>query len=393
MSNKTKIALAVLFTFSATCVLFVCIFNTLGISVGRGHFSRLETVGRIIEDKYIGEFDLKEAEDAAINAVLATIGDPYSQYYDEEESLSLHTSINGNYKGVGIEIAANTQTGEIVVISAYKGAPAHRAGVKSGDIIVAIDGVKYDSSTMDEAVNYMKGLSRGAQLDKEIVMTILRGDEYIDLSMMREEVDIYHIDQKKLDGGLLYLEYTGFSRESAQKLKDIISALDKNTTGIVLDLRENPGGDLDAAIEVCDLFLNDGMIMYTEDKNGNREEMYATKGACDLPLAILVDGGTASASEIVAGCMQARKRAVIIGEKTYGKGVSQMVCSLGSDYSSGILKVTGYKNYRPDGIWLNEAVTPDIEVESDISIDEYGNITYDAQGDEPLNRAIEELKK
>ena len=393
MNSKTKIAMAVLLTFSATCVLFVYIFNTFGISVGRGNFRRLEAVGRIIEDRYIGEFDLQKAEDAAINAILSTIDDPYSQYYDEDGTLSLLTSIDGNYVGVGIEIASNIQTGEIVVLTVYKGGPAHRAGLMSGDVILAVDGVSYDGSSMDEAVSYMKGQGIDDPLGRELVITVRRVDETLELRMPREEIDMYYIEQKELADGLVYIQYTGFSRDSARNLQNIIESLDESTTGIILDLRENPGGDLDAAVEVCDLFLDGGMIMYTEDKEGKREERYASAGGCDLPLAILVDGGTASASEIVAGCMQARNRAVIIGEKTYGKGVSQMICSLGPDYTGGILKVTGYKNYRPDGIWINEAITPDIEVENNISIDEYGNITFDAQGDEPLNRAVEELKK
>lgn len=392
MSSKAKVLLAVLLTFSLTCLMFVGIFNSLGISVWGGRFKRLEAVGRIIESRYIGEFDVEKAEDAAINAMIATIDDPYSQYYDEESTLSLETTINGNYKGIGIEVATNTQTGEIVVITAYYGGPAQKAGIKSGDVLTAIDGVPYDSSTMDDAVAYMKGI--GVKNDEaEITVTVNRDGQLMDLKMKREEIDIYSIEQKPLEGGVLYLRYTGFSAESAKKLKKILNGLDEATTGIILDLRDNPGGDMEAAVDICDLFLDDGMIMYTEDKNGKRNEEYATPGACDLPLAVLVDGGTASASEIVAGCFQARERAVIVGEKTYGKGVSQLVCALGTDESSGLLKVTSYKNFRPDGIWLNEGVTPDIEAASNPTYDEYGNIVYDTQGDVPLSLALEALKK
>lgn len=392
MSSKAKILLAVLLTFSITCLMFVGIFNSLGISVWGGRFKRLEAVGRIIENRYIGDFDAEKAEDAAIDAMIATIEDPYSQYYNEDSTLSLETTISGSYKGIGIEIAADPQTGEIVVITAYYGSPAQKAGIMSGDIITAIDAVPYDASSMDDAVAYMKGV--GVEDDgAEITVTVNRGGQLMDLKMKREEIDIYGIEQKSLDNGVLYLRYTGFSAESAKKLKKILDGLDETVTGIILDLRDNPGGDMDAAVDICDLFLDDGMIMYTEDKNGKRDEEYATPGSCDLPLAVLVDGGTASASEIVAGCFQARGRAVIVGEKTYGKGVSQLVCALGTDESSGILKVTSYKNYRPDGIWLNEGVTPDIEAASNPTYDKYGNIVYDTQGDAPLSLAVEALKK
>ncbi|MGN1097601.1 MAG: S41 family peptidase [Clostridia bacterium] len=393
MSNKSKIITAVIATFGVTCLLFIAVFNAFGITVGSGGFDRLESVVRIVEKRYIGEFDREKAENAAINALLSTLDDPYSAYYDRENSVNFMNTVEGNYIGVGIEIAANTETGEIVVISAYSGGPAKKAGMKSGDVLFAIDGTEYNSETMDDAVTYMRGSELENPLEPELVITVKRGGETLDLKMKREEIDLYRIEQRELEGGLLYLRYTGFSSESAENLEEIIENLDDSTKGIILDLRENPGGDLDAAVDVCDLFLNDGMIMYTEDKDGNREEMYATEGACDLPLALLVDGGTASASEIVAGCMQARGRAVIIGEKTYGKGVSQMVCALGRDLSGGIVKVTGYKNYRPDGIWLNEAVTPDIDAENNAALDEYGNIVFDAQGDKPLAAAIEELNK
>ena len=140
---------------------------------------------------------------------------------------------------------------------------------------------------------------------------------------------------------------------------------------------EIPAGPVDVSVEL----------------NGVTDE-YAKKGACHLPMVILVDGGTASASEVMAGCMQARDRAVIIGEKTYGKGVSQLVCSIGNNNADGILKVTTYKNYRPDGIWLNEGVTPDIEAASAPAYDEYGDIVFDAEGEDiPLKLALEELRK
>ncbi len=390
MSGKSKVFLAVLLTFSFTCILFVLIFSSMGISVWGGRFRRLEAVGRMLESRYIGDFDVKKAEDAAIDAMLSTIDDPYSQFYDEESTQSIETTINGSYKGVGIEVGA-AETGEIIVITAYNGGPAQRAGMKSGDVLTAIDGTEYNASTMDAAVAYMRGTG-GDDDEKEMVITVMRDGQTFDLKMKREEIDLYSIEQRRLDGGLLYLRYTGFSAESADKFSEIIEGLDESVTGIVLDLRENPGGDLDAAVELCDLFLDDGLIMYTEDKEGNRDEEYATEGSCDLPLAVLVDGGTASASEIVAGCMQARDRGIIVGEKTYGKGVSQIVCALSPDKSDGILKFTSYKNFRPDGVWLNEGVTPDIEAASVPALDEYGNIVFDEGEDVPLAKAIEALK-
>ncbi len=394
MSSKTKIVFSVLITFSLTCLLFTAVLGRLGLSAGGSGFKRLDAVAAIIQQNYIGEFDRDAAEDAAIEAIVASIGDPYSVYYDGESASSFMNTVEGSYVGIGVEIYADPQTKDIVVISAYDASPAKKAGMKSGDIIVAVDGESYNSETLNEAVLYMKGAHLEEPVNTPLTVTVKRGEEFIDMEMLREEVDLYRIGQKDVGDGLLYLRYTGFSEDSAKKLGDILETADEKYKGIIFDLRENPGGDLDAAVEICDMFLDDGMIMYTEDKNGNRKERNAHEGSCGLPLAVLVDGGSASASEIFAGCIQARGRGIIIGEKTYGKGVSQVVYSLGDDPSEdGVVKITGLKNYRPDGIWLNEAVTPDIEAENNATLDEYGNIVFDAEGDKPLAIAIEELSK
>lgn len=393
MSNKSKIVFAVILTFSLTCLIFTGLFSALGISIGGGNFRRLEAVANIINRSYIGDFDREKAEDAAISAYVSSIGDPYSVFYDSESAESFRNTVDGSYVGIGIEIFSNPETKEIVVISAYDGSPAKMAGMKSGDIILAIDGKEYDSESVNEAVMYMKGIDMENPVGTELTVTVKRGEETLDLLMKREEVDLYRIEQKIVGDNLLYLRYTGFSEESAEKLGKILETADEEYNGIILDLRENPGGDLEAAVNICDMFLDDGMIMYTEDKDGNRNERYATKGSCELPLAVLVDGGSASASEIVAGCIQARGRGVIIGEKTYGKGVSQMIYSLDPGGNGDLVKITGYKNYRPDGIWLNEAVTPDIEAENNVTLDEYGNIVFDAEGDAPLAKAVEILSE
>lgn len=392
MSGKSKIVFAVLITFCVCCALFTAAVNFLLPT--SGGFKRLNAVASVIEHSYIGDFDKKAAEDAAIEAMVASIGDPYSVYYDGESAVSFMNAVDGEYVGVGIEIYANTETKEIVVISAYDGSPAKRAGVKSGDVLYAVDSIPYSSDEINDAVSHMKGLDLENPVNTPLTLTVKRNGELIDLEMLREKVDMYKIGERVVGEDILYLRYTGFSEDSARKLGEILSSADEKYSGIILDLRENPGGDLDAAVDICDMFLDDGLIMYTEDKNGNREERKATEGKCDLPLAVLVDSGSASASEIVAGCIQARGRGVIIGEKTYGKGVSQMLFPAGKSIEEdGIIKITGLKNYRPDGIWLNEAVTPDIEVKNNASLDEYGNIVFDAQGDDALARAIEELSR
>lgn len=391
MSSKSKIVFAVLITFSVTCIIFTLVLGLAGITPYGGGLQRLRAVVGIIDGSYIGEYDRDEAEDSAINAYVASIGDPYTVYYDSESAQSLINAVEGSYVGIGIEVFSDPETKEIIVLCAYEGSPAKRAGIKSGDVLVSIDGVLYDGESMDDAVSCMKGAGMENPVGTEMEITVRRDGELLNLTVRREEINLYEIEQRVVGDNLLYLRYTGFSADSAEELSEILENADEVYNGIILDLRENSGGDLEAAIDVCDIFLDDGLIMYTEDKYGNRREYKATSGSCSLPLAVLTDGGSASASEIVAGCIQARERGVIIGEKTYGKGVSQLIYSLGKAADSGMIKITGYKNYRPDGIWLNEAVTPDIEIASDAAFDEYGNIVFDLKEDRPLLKAIEEL--
>lgn len=388
MSSKFKIFIAVVITFVLTSLVALSVIGILS----DGRLYRMEAVVGIIDRQYIGEFDREAAEDAAISAYVAAIGDPYAAYYDKSSSESFQNTVTGNYVGIGIEVYADTTSGDMVVLSAYNGSPAKRAGIKSGDVITAIDGVSYGAENMTDAVLIMKGANIENPVGTELTLTVRRGDETLDIAVTRDEIDLYIIESSVVGDGILYLRYTGFSAESADKLEKLLDGADETYKGVILDLRENPGGDLDAAVDVCDLFLDDGLIMYTENKSGNRIEMSAREGSCKLPLAVLVNEGSASASEVVAGCIQARERGLIIGEKTYGKGVSQMIFKLGLDDDSEMVKVTSYKNYRPDGIWLDEAVTPDIEAESKIEIDEYGNVTF-GEPDEALMKAIEEISK
>ena len=174
--------------------------------------------------------------------------------------------------------------------------------------------------------------------------------------------------------------------ENLEKFAYSNDKLCKSVKGIVLDIRNNPGGDFDSAIELCDLFLDDELIMYTVDKDGKRKDYYAKSGKCDLPLAIMVNGASASASEIFAGALQANGRAVIVGDKTYGKGVSQTIQYVNpKDPSAGIVKFTVCKNYTPDGKWINESIIPDVKVTSESEI-------ADIRDDEVFIAAVNSLK-
>lgn len=364
MKSRKKTLLTVLITFLLTLFLVTAsafiIFSRYDIP-----FEKLLKVVRVIKTSYVGEYDIEKCEENAINAVLQAIDDKYAVYYDEENAKKTMQMIEGYYIGIGVEVFANTQKGYMEVISAYEDSPADRAGVKSGDLIKMIDGREYTASHMADAVNYMKGIDVDGALEKSMSITLLRDNEEITLDLKRERIDMYKVDSRIIDN-ICYIRYSGFTEASQKTFRDIIKGLDSKIQGIVVDVRNNPGGEFTSAIEMCDLFLDDEMIIYTVDKEGEKTPYIGKKGSIKFPLAVLVNSQTASAAEIFAGSMQSNKRAVIIGEKTYGKGVSQTVQYLNPlDRSEGALKLTTCKNYTPSGRWINESIIPDIEIKTE----------------------------
>ncbi len=364
MKYRPKLTTAII--CAATCVISVAatVFVMKNIDTG---FDRLSRVEKIIEKSYIDEFDKNKAEDAAIKAIVDSLGDKYAVYYNEDEAEKVFDYIDGYYVGIGLEIFSNTQKNAIEVVSAYEGTPAFEAGLRKGDIIAEIDGSKYGSQDVGEASNYLRGAGMKNPENTKIVLTVLRDNKEFKVELKREKIELYRVEHSVDENGICYIKYNGFTQVNSQKVEDIINNLDaQKVRGIVFDVRNNPGGEFDSAISLCDLFIEDKIIMYTLDKNGEKKVYNSKKGACDLPLAVLVNGATASAAEIFAGCMQGNDRAVIVGEKTFGKGVSQSVQYINLlDLSDGALKLTTHKNYTPDGKWINESIMPDVEVKDD----------------------------
>lgn len=319
-------------------------------------------MSKIIQSSFVGELDSDKAEEDMLRAMVSGLDDKYAVYYDEESAKETFQLIDGRYTGIGLEVFANPDTHKIEVISAYKDTPAYNAGIKKGDFIIKIDSKEYGSDDLAEAVIYMKGVKEKNKFEKELVLTIERDGALFDCKLKREEIDIYKVESEIVDE-ICYIRYSGFTQAATDEVKKILSSL-KNVRGIVFDVRDNPGGDLESALELCDLFLDKEMIMYTVDKDGNKKEYMAEKGKCDLPLAVIVNGSSASASEVFAGALKANDRAVIVGEKTYGKGVTQTVQYINPhDLSAGAIKITTYKNYTSDGRWINESIIPDVKAD------------------------------
>ncbi len=368
ISKKTL--LTILITFAVT-YLFTSVFHPY-----TADFKRLERIMQIIDEQYVGDYSTEKCEDAAINAVLGSIEDKYAVYYDEKNAKETMQNIEGYYYGIGVEVFANTQKNAIEILSVHAGSPAEKAGILQGDLMLSVDGKNYGADELADAVSYIKGNGTEDSLGKSIEIVINRDGEKIPVTLKRAKLGLYVVKSEIVDN-ICYIRYDGFTRKSLSDFKKIVNSLDEEKIkGIVIDIRYNPGGEFSSVIDMCDLFLDDEQIMYTLDKKGDKTVYTGTKGKKAFPMAVIVSGASASASEVFAGAMQANKRAVIIGEETFGKGVTQSVMYLDRvDKSMGAVKLTTYKNYTPDGRWINEKIIPDIKVK----IDKIGtNIREDA---------------
>ena len=345
-------------------------------------FLKLLRVSSIIDTFYIDKYDKVKAQDEAIEAFVNTIGDKYASYYDEKSADEIMKAYEGTYRGIGVEVYKNPEADKIVISNVFEGSSAYLAGIKPGDIIVSIDATEYTGEQINDAIEYIKNTANG---EKKIEIAVLRDNKVLNFCVKNGKVNMYEVSSRFIDD-ICYIRYAGFSETSHIEAEKIIKSLNENIKGIVIDIRNNPGGSLESVIGLSDLFLDNEMIMYTLDKNGNKKVYKATKGKCDLPLAVLVNSHSASASEVFAGAIQSNDRGVIVGEKTYGKGVTQAIIYMdGKSTKKGALKLTVTKNFTPDGRWMNESIIPDIEAKEPIC--------ENIENDEAFLKAVTSLKK
>jgi carboxyl-terminal processing protease len=321
----------------------------------------------LIERNYVDKVDSGELTNNAIEGMLKTL-DPYSAYLSPERYKELEIGTSGEFGGVGMEVAV--ENGVLKVISPIEGSPADIAGIKPGDLITEIDGKSTRGMVVYDAVKLLRG-PKGSN----VTITITReGEGSKDITLTRDVIHIKSVKYKLLDDGIGYIKVSQFQENVSNELTDALSKLELDNggslRGLVLDLRNNPGGLLDEAIKVTDEFIDKGLIVSVRGRASNQsKEYYATKGESkrDLSLVVLVNKGSASASEVVAEALQDSKRATIVGSKTFGKGSVQTIIQL--DDGSG-LKLTTAKFYAPSGRSISDVgVMPDIIVEDDENAD------------------------
>ena len=321
-----------------------------------------DVFGRIKND-YVVEVDDKELIENAIRGMLSGL-DPHSSYLDAEQFTELQVGTTGQFGGLGIEVGM--ENGFVKVIAPIDDTPAQRAGVEAGDLVIRLDDTPVKGMTLNEAVKVMRG-----KPGSEIELTIVREgvDQPLKISITRDVIKVKSVRARMLEPGFGYLRISQFQSKSAENMVDAIEDLKKENKGplqgLVLDLRNNPGGVLNGAVAVSDAFLKKGMIVYTEGRIADsRLRFNATPDDVidGAPLVVLVNQGSASASEIVAGALQDHKRAIIVGVKTFGKGSVQTILPLSSESA---LKLTTARYYTPSGKSIQaEGITPDIKLES-----------------------------
>ncbi|MEA1960900.1 MAG: S41 family peptidase [Bacillota bacterium] len=358
-----------------TFVLLVSLFITNLTGVG----TLLSVVG-LIEAQSLKTVDGATMIEGATTGIVESLEDPYSRYLNEQQWEDLRLQINAEFGGIGVYFV-QLPDGKLQIVAPIKGTPGEREGLKSGDIITRINGESAIQMDQDDAVALMRG-DPGTQLELSVFREA-DGKEH-DFKIIREIINVPSVEEKVLPGAtsIGYVQLSHFSAHSAQEIADSLNGLsEENIQGVILDLRNNGGGDFEAAISIANIFLDDKEIVSVKDV---RERTTVHKSAPDsytLPMVVLVNENSASSSEILSGALQDNGRAVLVGQNTYGKGLVQTVFPL---RGGGALKLTTQKYFTPDGTDINE-----IGIKPDYVVD----IPEDATEDVQLQRAIEVLKK
>ena len=337
-------------------------FTTFLISAENDIYKKIDVFGEVLEKinkEYVDEINQSESMESAINGLLQSL-DPYSSYLSPEIFSEMQTETSGEFGGLGIEVSM--ESGVVKVISPIDDTPASRAGIKAGDYIVKIENIQVQGKTLSEAVDLMRG-----PVGSSIELTVRRRGEKkaLTFNITREIIEIKSVKTDLLKSNIGYIRLTSFNENSSEQIEDKIKDLEKNQNikAYILDLRNNPGGLLSQAIKISDFFLDSGEIVSTKSRTASENrKWFAKKG--DLTggktLLVLINYGSASASEIVAGALKDHKRAIILGENSYGKGSVQSIIPL---KNKGAIKLTVAKYYLPSGKSISEVgISPDIEV-------------------------------
>lgn len=385
------VALSVFITFMITSISLYTYFVENPVSVSANNTnkdisSKLTKYREIIDKYFLGDVDDEKLEEGAIKGYIEGLGDPYTEYISKEDMDTYLDDTMGNFVGIGIYMIKNTQYDKIQVLSTIKGGPAEKVGIQAGDLIVSVDGVEYKASDMTVASNNIKG-----EAGTKVVVEILRGAEIIKYEITREKVKVNQVEGKVISNNIGYIQFTSFDETTAEDFKAKYEELAKqNIKSLIIDLRNNGGGIVDQALEIADYMTDkDSVLLYEVDKN-NKETVRKSKNDAiiNMPIIILTNENTASASEILAGALKDLGKAKTVGTTTYGKGVIQQILKLND--GSGI-KITIEEYQTPNRNKIHKVgIEPDEKVELPESVQ--NSLSIKESEDTQLQKAIEMLK-
>lgn len=320
-------------------------------------YGKLAELEQYIQERYYVPVDEDKLKEGMYKGLFWGIGDPYSAYLTEDEYNEIMISTTGEYQGIGVTIAPD-DNGLINVVSPIDGSPAADAGIRTGDKIVKVSGKSYNGDSIDQAVAAMRG-KPGTKVD----LVVLRGDNEMEFHITRANIVMQSVRSEVLDGNIGYIRISSFEDKTAEDFKDQLRNMEvKQVKGLVIDLRDNGGGLVESSVNIADMLLDEGVVTYTEDRKGNKEYYKSAAGKTNLPYVILVNGGTASASEILTAAVKDHHGGKIVGTTTYGKGIIQSVEQLSSGDA---VKLTIMQYFSPNGSVIHKVgIKPDVEVEA-----------------------------
>ena len=385
------VILSVFITFMITSISLYTYFTKNPISLSaktnnKDISKKLNQYREIIDKYYLGDVDETKLEEGAIKGYIEGLDDPYTEYISKEDMDSYLDDTMGNFVGIGIYMIKNTKYDKIQVLSTIKGSPAEEAGIQSGDLIVSVDGIEYKADDMTAVSNKIKG-----EEETKVTVELLRGSENIKYELTRSKVKVNQVEGKVISNDIGYIKFTSFDETTAEDFKKQYQELaKKNIKSLIIDLRNNGGGIVDQALEIADYIADkDSVLLYEVDKN-NKETVRKAKTdpIINMPIVILTNENTASASEILAGALKDLGKAKTVGTTTYGKGVIQQILKLND--GSG-LKITIEEYQTPNKNKINKVgIEPDEKVELPDSVESI--FTIKESEDTQLQKAIDMLK-
>ena len=353
--------------FSIGIGILLC-FGLISLFTGKNYLAVTRDLKKVVDtyyaivDNYYGELDKDSLIDGAVEGMISSVGDSFTSYSDTDSAISFNETINGTYEGVGLSIAT-LNDGTITVIEVFDDSPAYKAGIKVGDIILKVDGESYEGKSGSDISNYVKNSGK----DK-VILTIKRDDKEEDITVNLSKVDIPYVSGELLekDGKKIgYIDISLFSSNSYKQFKNKLDKLEKdNIDGLIIDVRDNSGGYLTSVTDICNLFLEKGKVIYQlEDSKGKVKKKDTTKEKRSYDVVVLINGASASASEILASAIKESYGGEVVGTNSFGKGTVQQTKKL---LDGSMIKYTTQKWLTPDGNFINEVgVTPTKEVELD----------------------------